>query len=298
MTDTAGTDGKTSKSRQVVTSILVVLFTTAVGLMCILALACTLTQARLTAIPIDGVNIGIWKLDDTRTQWKKIRDRLRDQSEALIKAKQQLDDARQSLAKNDSTYHPARTPLDAELQAFRREIRVYDPDLANAMVGSPAEQVSMLDLAKDRLLKDHANLQDIRKITDLDKTYEPIYADRMALEANVTAKGEQVKALNESLTSLQESLDGLFRKFSSKPLDDPTRVRLENALFELYSGRALGSSMHWLLVMPPDILTLVLVISMGVLGSALQMTHALFRIGSSDPAPTSCGSASGRSLRL
>ena len=35
--------------------------------------------------------------------------------------------------------------------------------------------------------------------------------------------------------------------------------------------------MHWLLVMPPDILTLVLVISMGVLGSALQMTHALFR---------------------
>ena len=35
--------------------------------------------------------------------------------------------------------------------------------------------------------------------------------------------------------------------------------------------------MNWLLVMPPDILTLVLVISMGILGSALQMTHALFR---------------------
>ena len=57
----------------------------------------------------------------------------------------------------------------------------------------------------------------------------------------------------------------------------PTRVRVENALFELYSGKILGSSMNWLLVMPPDILTLVLVISMGVLGSALQMTHALFR---------------------
>jgi hypothetical protein len=278
MTETAGTDEEASKSRQVVTSILVVLFTTAVGLMCILALACTLTQARLTAIPIDGVNIGIWKLDDTRTQWKRIRDRLRDQSEALIKAKQQLDDAKQILANNDSTYHPARTPLDAELQAFRREIRAYDPDLAIAMVGSPAEQVSMLDLAKDRLLKDHSNLQDsIKKITDLDKTYEPIYAERMMLEAKFTAKKEQVKALNDSLTSLQDSLDGLFRKFSTKPLDDTTRVRLENALFELYSGRALGSSMHWLLVMPPDILTLVLVISMGVLGSALQMTHALFR---------------------
>ena len=160
MTDTASTGEEASKSRQVATSMLLVLFTTAVGLLCILVLACTLTQARLTTISIDGVNIGIWKLDDTRAQWKKIRDRIRDQSEAVIKAKQDLYDAQQGLANNESTYHPARTPLDAELQAFRREIRAYDPGLADAMVGSPAEQVSMLDLAKDRLLKDHSNLQD------------------------------------------------------------------------------------------------------------------------------------------
>ncbi|HTC06129.1 MAG TPA: hypothetical protein VK749_22170 [Xanthobacteraceae bacterium] len=91
------------------------------------------------------------------------------------------------------------------------------------------------------------------------------------------AKEGQVDALNDRLTSLQDSLDGLFRQFSTKPLDDPTRVRLENALFELYSGKFLGASMNWLLIMPPDILTLALVILMGVLGSALQMTHALFR---------------------
>jgi hypothetical protein len=99
----------------------------------------------------------------------------------------------------------------------------------------------------------------------------------MKLEAKARAKKEEVEALNDSLTSLQDSLDGLFLQFSTKPLDDPTRVRVENALFELYSGKVLGSSMNWLLVMPPDILTLALVILMGVLGSALQMTHALFR---------------------
>ena len=278
MTDTASPTEEASKSRQAITSILLVLFTTAVGLLCILVLACTLTQARLTTISVDGVNIGIWKLDDTRTQWKKIRDRINDQSEALIKAKQDLDEAQQKLADDESLYRPARTPLDAELQALKTAILTSDPELAKAMVGSPAEQISLLVTAKSHLLQTHPDLQGtFDRIADLDKTYEPVYAQRMKLEAIATAKKEEVKALNDSLKSLQDSLDGLFSQFSTKQLDDPTRVRVENALFELYSGKVLGSSMNWLLVMPPDILTLALVISMGVLGSALQMTHALFR---------------------
>ncbi|MGA8494714.1 MAG: hypothetical protein WB764_04485, partial [Xanthobacteraceae bacterium] len=278
MTDTASADEEASKFRQNVTSILLVLFTSTVGLLCILVLACTLTLTRLSTISIDGVTISIWKLDDTRTQWKKIRDRIRDQSETLIKTKQELDDAQQSLANDYGVYRPARTPLDAELQAFKTAISGYEPDLAKTIVGSPGEQVGMLNTAKDRLLKAHPELQEsISKIAELDKTYEPIYAERMTLEAKVTAKEGQVKALHDSLTSLQDSLNGVFRQFSTKSLDDPTRVRLENALFELYSGKILGASMNWLLIMPPDILTLALVILMGVLGSALQMTHALFR---------------------
>ena len=67
----------------------------------------------------------------------------------------------------------------------------------------------------------------------------------------------------DSLRWFQDNLDSLFEsELSTKPLDDPTRVRVENALFELYSGKILGSSMNWLLVMPPDILTLALVILM------------------------------------
>ena len=146
------------------------------------------------------------------------------------------------------------------------------------MVGSPAEQISLLDTAKGHLLQTHPDLQGtFDRIADLDKTYEPVYAQRMKLEAIATAKKEEVKALNDSLKSLQDSLDGLFSQFSTKQLDDPTRVRVENALLSFIPERSFGSSMNWLLVMPPDILTLALVILMGVLGSALQMTHALFR---------------------
>ena len=205
MTDTASADEEASKFRQNVTSILLVLFTSTVGLLCILVLACTLTLTRLSTISIDGVTISIWKLDDTRTQWKKIRDRIRDQSETLIKTKQELDDAQQSLANDYGVYRPARTPLDAELQAFKTAISGYEPDLAKTIVGSPGEQVGMLNTAKDRLLKAHPELQEsISKIAELDKTYEPIYAERMTLEAKVTAKEGQVKALHDSLTSLQD----------------------------------------------------------------------------------------------
>ncbi|HTC06128.1 MAG TPA: hypothetical protein VK749_22165 [Xanthobacteraceae bacterium] len=67
MSDTASNEKDASKFRQVVTSILLVLCTSAVGLRCILVLACTLTQTRLSTISVGGVTISIWKLDDTRT---------------------------------------------------------------------------------------------------------------------------------------------------------------------------------------------------------------------------------------
>jgi hypothetical protein len=65
--------------------------------------------------------------------------------------------------------------------------------------------------------------------------------------------------------------------FNGKQIDGATRARVENALFELYTGQLIGRLMNSLIVTPPDYLTLALVISMGVLGSALQMTHALVK---------------------
>jgi hypothetical protein len=59
-------------------------------------------------------------------------------------------------------------------------------------------------------------------------------------------------------------------------LDDATRARIENALYELQSG-LLGSVINLLVTTQPDVLTLTLVILMGILGSSLQMTYAFFK---------------------
>jgi hypothetical protein len=58
-------------------------------------------------------------------------------------------------------------------------------------------------------------------------------------------------------------------------MDPSARAKVENALYELYFNTQLSTRVgNSLISMEPDNLTLVLVIMMGVLGSALQMTHA------------------------
>lgn len=262
-----------------VTSTLLIVFTMSVGLVCVLVLSCTLTQMRMSSISVDGVNISIWKLDDLRKQWTGIRDQIVQQSDALSRAQSELSLEAKTDAENDIKYRPVRSALDGRLEEFNFRVRVFDENLAKAMSGqSPAEQVGRLNAAQESL-KTHPELMPlIEQITKLYATYEPIYDERVRVKAALKAKNEQVAGLQASGKSLRGSLDDLFGQFSKKQLDDPTRARVENALFELYSGGLLGTFINRLIVTQPDILTLGLVILMGVLGSALQMTHALFNL--------------------
>jgi hypothetical protein len=268
-----------SKFRALLTSSLLIIFTIATGLLCVLVLSCTLTQTRMSSISIDGVNVSIWKLNDVRKQWTGIRDQMVIQANALTRAEAELSRVVNEDAENDIKYRPARTALDGRLEEFNFRVRAFDETLAKAMAGqSPAEQIGRLNAAQENLKTAHPELIPlIGQINKLYETYEPIYAERMRVKADLKAKHEQVTGLQASGKSLRSSLDDLFANFSKKPVDDPTRARVENALFELYSDGFLGPSVNKLIVTQPDILTLGLVILMGVLGSALQMTHALFK---------------------
>jgi hypothetical protein len=278
-TDTSAAEDGPGKFRTMLISTLLIVFTISVGLVCVLVLSCTLTQMRMSSISIDGVNVSIWKLDDIRKQWTGIRAQIVEQSDALSKAESELSLEAKKDAENDIKYRPVRTALDGRLEEFNFRVRVFDEDLAKAMSAqSPAEQVGRLNAAQESL-KAHPELMPlIEQITKLYATYEPIYDERVRVKATLKAKNEQVAGLQASGKSLRASLDDLFAQFSKKQIDDPTRARVENALFELYSGGFLGTFINKLIVTQPDILTLGLVILMGVLGSALQMTHALFNL--------------------
>jgi hypothetical protein len=268
-----------SRLREWVTSTILIVFTMAVGLLCVVVLSCTLTQTRMSSIVIDGVNISIWKLDDIRKQWNDIRDQIREQSDALSEAESGLSATTKRNAQFDIGYRQARTELDAQLVAFVARVGEFDPKFATAMHDEgPVERVNRIEASKDDLLKAHPELQSlVDVIVKKGEAYKPIDQERIKVRRDLEAKKNEVAELQARLASLRTSLDGLFARFSTKPLDDPTRTRVENALFELYTGRFLSKFINSLIITPPDILTLALVIMMGVLGSALQMTHALFK---------------------
>jgi hypothetical protein len=115
---------------------------------------------------------------------------------------------------------------------------------------------------------------------------------------------QRIIGLQDAVSGSRTSLEALYRQISPKftvetapaakeaqpaakeappapkppEIDDATRSRIENALYELHSGRGvLGQFVNLLVTTQPDILTLTLVILMGVLGSSLQMTYAFFK---------------------
>jgi len=268
-----------SRLREWVTSTILIAFTIAVGLLCVLLLSCTLTQTRISSIVIDGVNLNIWKLDDIRQQWSDIRDEMRSQSDALSDAQEALNEATKNSDQFSIKYRQARTELDARLQAFIGRVGEFDAKFAAATKNEgPVEQVNRIEASKDDLLKTHPELQSLADdIVKKGTAYKPIDQERIKVTGDLEAKKKQVADFQARVQSLRTSLDGLFAQFSTTKLDGPTRTRVENALFELYAGRFLSKFINALILMPPDILTLALVIMMGVLGSALQMTHALFK---------------------
>jgi hypothetical protein len=165
-TDASAAEEPTSKLVEMITSFGLIAFTIAVGLLCVLVLACTLTQTRMSGMSIDGVNISIWKLNDIRKQWNDIRLQISKQSRSLPPAETTRVDAEKNFNDYDIYYKPARTALDELLEEFHFVVQPFDPALAKAMAGnSPAEQMGRLNAAKGSL-KDHPELQPlIGKIT-------------------------------------------------------------------------------------------------------------------------------------
>src|SRR3981189_2099198 len=262
-----------------ITSFGLIAFTIAVGLLCVLVLACTLTQSRMSGMSIDGVNISIWKLNDIRKQWNDIRLQISKQSQSLPPAETTRVDAEKHFNDYDFYYKPASTAPAELLEECHFVVQPFDPALAKAMAGhSPAEQMGRLNAAKESL-RDHPELRPlIGKTTTAYEAYRPVGETHLKLRAARDAARSQAAGVQEGMKSLRASLDSLFAEISRKRLDDPTRSRIENPLFEMYSVEGpLGKFINGLIITQPDILTLALVILMGLLGSALQMTHALFK---------------------
>jgi hypothetical protein len=265
--------------RVVATSTILILFTAVVGAACVVALACTLTQSRMSRITIDGVAVSIWKLDDMRKHWSEIRDQLHHGADDLVAAQKKLDDAQKAYSATDARFQPEKDSLERQLDAFYHIVEPHHTELAKKIHDQGyAQQIGEIKVAKDELASDPLAQPLIDPVLKTYDAFAPLEKDNIRDTAALRAAQQKVKEIAAHNASLQTDLDGTFIDLSKQPLDRPTRERVENALFELYSDDGwMGWTLNKFTVFPPDILTLALVILMGVLGSALQMTHALFK---------------------
>jgi hypothetical protein len=165
--------------------------------------------------------------------------------------------------------------LDDMLQTLHRRVDATEPAVAAVNGKNYPDQVGAIQESQPQLHKDHPELD--AYVGDVLKAHRDYMTAQGASEsaaAQLQAVDEQLKDLSASIDSDTESLNAVFDLI--KPgIDAPSREKVENALYELFFNRQLLTRVSaTFITMDPDNLTLLLVIMMGVLGSALQMTHA------------------------
>jgi transcriptional regulator with XRE-family HTH domain len=273
--------------RTLITSTLLIGFTLLVGIACVIALASTLTQARISGLAIDGVALNIWKLDSIREQWASLRQQQRQQSDELANS----DKERLALIRLQSVaienFNSADETLSDLIQTLSFRIQSVDSQLASTLNSdaTPQEKVARLN-ALQSALRANTELGLASLLDQIGRAYELYRAElgkKQSAQAQLNALVQRIESLQKALRGSQESLKAVFGSIKGN-LDEPTRARIENALYELNpSNSRISRLMNGLITLQPDVLALSLVILMGILGSSLQILHSFFRAHRVEP---------------
>ena len=275
--DQAGQIAATRSIYGILTSIGLICFTLLITLVCAVFLATTLTQTRISSLAIDGVTLNIWKLDSVRQAWREIREQQQRETKALGLAELERNKTSPEKTAAEADYDIKLKALTSLLGEFNFRVRPFDQTLASEISGkSPAEQFDRIE-AESKALSAHPEMAPyIQHIHDAYARFQAAADKRTKTRANDSIVVHQIDNLKDDLKESSGSLDALFGTIKSN-IDETSRSRIESALYELEpSAGAFGRAFNKLLTTQPDVLTLLLVVLMGVLGSALQITHAYF----------------------
>lgn len=276
--------------RRWLTSTLLILFTMTMAAICVVLLSTTLTQTRLSTLTIDGVPVSIHKLNIAAQAWAKSRKRRNQYAAQLENAEQEQLLWTRNAGEAAAEVKIATKALENILSGFNHALQRSDPELAMALnKKSHADQVGVLQGAREQVAEKQPHL--VGTIAEIEKRYESYREaerNQIAVGARTQSLAAEIKLLTERKGQADTAIEAAF-ELIQKNLDEADRARVENAFYEITvtsinddtkqkeSWRAkIVRNFYRLLTIQPDLLTLFLVIFMGVLGSALQITHAFF----------------------
>jgi hypothetical protein len=174
--------------RNWITGTLLVVFTVLVAFSCIVLLATTLTQSRVSTLTIDGLTVGIRKLDFAGRRWV---DATEDNKKKLAELSHLISERNQSAydaAKAESAYNAATKKLEDLLAEFYHRVASSHPDFA-ALIRNRgySDQVGRILGARDTMFvgnSDYASL-----IASIEGAYKPFREsedDNDAAQAKLT----------------------------------------------------------------------------------------------------------------
>ncbi len=242
---------------------------------CVFLLSSVLTQGRLSGIAIDGVNLSIRKLVAVGDQWATTREQIEQEVRQRNDARSKRIDLSEHATNAENELSAKKTRLEQLLVTLHHRVDAAEPSIAAVNGRGYADQIGAIQGSQPRLHADHPELDaDIGNIVKVYADYTSAARARDAAKAILQAVEQSIKDLSDNIDRDTESLNSIFELIKTN-IDDPSRVKVTNALYEIFFNHTFTTRISTALItMQPDNLTLWLVILMGILGSALQITHA------------------------
>jgi len=265
-------------------------FTLLIGIACVIVLAATLTQTRISSVTIDGVPVSIWKLDSIREQWASLRTQVTSQTAAIRKAEDQRLELSDKKSKVSANANGVKQILTQQIENLAYKVQKADTDLYSSLIGESDIPDKMARInASDSALRANSDLHVADLLDSIQKAnaaYVGFDSEAYGLTVQINSVIEKTKALTEGRTATQGQINAIIETIKTNrggsdatktDLDDQTRTRIENALYELNPNNSRFSElMNRLVLLQPDVLALSLVLLMGVLGSSLQILNSIF----------------------
>jgi hypothetical protein len=266
-------------------------FTLCIGISCVIILAATLTQTRISSVTIDGVPVSIWKLDSIREQWASLRAQVASQSDEIHKAGDQRLELSDKKSRVSAEANSAKQILSQHVENLSYKVQKADPDLYNFLISDSdiSDKIARIN-ASDAALRSNPDLHVAELLDSIQKAYTAYVgfsSEAKGLEVQINSVIEKTIGLKQGLTTTQDSINAIIGSTkvskggsdsaNKTDLDEQTRTRIENALYELNPNNShLSTLMNTLVLLQPDVLALSPVLLMGILGSSLQILNSIF----------------------
>jgi hypothetical protein len=219
----------------------------------------------------------LWRLDSFRDEWLGVIRRVSDrenQAKSLETLQRDFDSQVSTALLNKNRLE---SMLEMRIGILVNSAAESIPELVDEVgrFDHPAAKVAQL-LRKSAKLRELQYETPLKAVAADYNDFMRVQSDYSSLNATRDDHAHRVWSLREDNRVDLEGVRGRLKTFTGNG-DDAMIIRAENALNELSPASPSGELWRRFLILQPDVLTLCLVISMGLLGSSLQIAYSALR---------------------